>query len=164
MTQLRVAEGATGRVLAAALVMAGVLLLPGCLRPESAAAGPAAIRATIDGIEIALCEDFEVIAVEGRVTRPGSDGYGREFLSLTGPALIAAGTAFSDGTLPPDLTGTLQSIDPTAIGAIYLEFEIADDSDDGTRGFDAYFFVDGALSSELWLAPSGQLQTTPCDG
>ncbi|GHF21974.1 hypothetical protein [Pseudolysinimonas yzui] len=143
-------------------VFAASLLLTSCVLAESFAEGPLAVRDSGGSLQIAVCDELDVVEIEGDVRTSGGDSPWETFLLISGNANLARGTSFSSMSIPEGLVGRFDDLDAAGIDSLFFSVEGADDSADGGFTFSAYFEVDGSLPTTGWLQTGGKVTEEPC--
>lgn len=140
-------------LLAATLAIGCVLALSSC---EQYGHGPAAIRDSGGGLELALCADVSVseLYVEYRGSR--SAGF-RELIEWTGSLEAARGLVLTTSVVPQGLDGA-----PGTFPGAAEEVVVVISSTSPSDGFTAAFTPRGQLSDVMWLQSTGQLTADPC--
>ena len=144
------------------MIVGASMLLTSCIFAESYAEGPLAVQVSAGHLRIAVCDDFEVLEMEGDVQRSAAGSEWEPFLSISGNAHVLRGTSLSSTSIPEGLAGRFDDLDVEGIGSLYFNVAGADGSPDGGFTFSAHFEADGSLPSAGWLQTDGRVTEDPC--
>jgi hypothetical protein len=159
----RYALGRRSRPLQLAMILGASAVLSGCFFAERFAEGPMAVHASEGGLQIAICDDFEIVSIDGdvRTVEGGSDW--ETFMSISGNASLTRGTVIFSTSIPDGLDGRFDGLAVTDVDSLFFSVNGVDDSSDRTFSFSAYFEADGSVPSSGWLHTDGSTTEAPCE-
>lgn len=152
----------TSSLLLGGVMLGTSLLLTSCIPTESFAEGPLAGQVSAGLLQIAVCDDFEVVEIEGDVQTVAADSEWATFLSISGSAVVPRGASFSPVAIPEGLAGRFDDLDVASIDSLFFSVAGVDGSPDGGFTFSAYFEANGSLPSTGWLQTDGTVTEEPC--
>lgn len=145
------------------IIVGASMLLTSCILPESFAEGPLAVQVSGGDLQIAVCDDFEVVDMEGDVQTSVGGTEWETFLSISGSANLVRGTVISSTSIPEGLAGAFDDLDVESVDALFFNVAGADNSPDGVFTFSAHFEAEGSLPSTGWLRTDGRVSEEPCE-